>query len=111
MKILVAACLLLFLTAGAADSRGLTVRRNARTYRIEATIGRYPLVLGDNHIEIDIRDASGKSVTGAEVLVNYYMPSMPRMVPMNYKTKARLKSDKYEAKMNIIMAGAPGTSK
>jgi len=105
MKILVASCLLLFLTAGAADSRGLTVRRNAREYRVEATIDRYPLVLGDNHIEIDIRDGSGNSVTGAEVLVNYYMPPMPRMVPMNYKTEARLKSDKYEAKMNIIMAG------
>jgi len=105
MKILVAAFLLLFLTEGTADSRGLKVRRNIRDYQVEATIDRYPLVLGDNHIEIDIRDGSGMSVTGAKVLVNYYMPPMPRMVPMNYKTEARLKSDKYEAKMNIIMAG------
>ncbi len=105
MKILVASFLLLFFTSGAADSRGLTVKRNVREYQIDATIDRYPLTLGDNHIEIDIRDGSGRSITGAEVLVNYYMPPMPRMVPMNYKTEARLKSDKYEAKMNIIMAG------
>ncbi len=37
--------------------------------------------------------------------MNYYMPTMPRMVPMNYKTKASPQSEKYEAKMNIIMAG------
>jgi hypothetical protein len=88
-----------------ANSRGLTVKRNARGYQVEATIDRYPLVLGDNHIEIEIRDGSGKSITDAEVLVNYYMPPMPRMVPMNYRTEASLESEKYKAKMDIIMAG------
>ncbi len=105
MKILAISFLLLFLTAEVADSRGLKVRRNARGYQVEATLGRYPLVLGDNHIEIEIRDGSGKTITDAEVLVNYYMPPMPRMVPMSYKTEASLDSEKYEAKMNIIMAG------
>ncbi len=33
------------------------------------------------------------------------MPHMPRMVPMNYKTEAHKDNDKYEGKMNIIMAG------
>jgi YtkA-like len=105
IKILAASFLLLFLLAGSAESRGLTVRRKAREYRVEATIDRYPLTLGDNYIDIEIKDGAGKSVTGADVLVNYYMPPMPRMVPMNYKTEARLKSDTYEAKMKIIMAG------
>ena len=104
-RILTASFLLLFLTAGVAESRAVKVKRNAREYQVEATLDRYPLVLGDNRIEIEIRDASGKSITDAEVLVNYYMPPMPRMVPMNYKTEASLESDKYEARMNIIMAG------
>jgi len=105
MKILTTLFLLLFLFAGPADSKGLTVRKNARGYQVEAMLDRYPLVLGDNHIEIEIRDASGKRLTDAAVLVNYYMPPMPRMVPMNYKTEASLEKEKYEAKMNIIMAG------
>ncbi len=48
---------------------------------------------------------AGKTVTDAKVLINYYMPPMPRMAPMNYKTDAKLKKDKYKAKMNLIMAG------
>jgi len=105
MKILAASFLLLFLISGTSHSRELTVKRNAREYRVEATLDKYPLVIGDNHIDIKITDRSGKPVTDAKVLVNYYMPPMPRMVPMNYKTKANSESEKYEAKMNIIMAG------
>jgi len=105
MRILTAVFLLLYLLAGAVDARELKVTKNAREYQVEATLDRYPLALGDNRIEIEIRDTSGKRVTDAEVLVNYYMPPMPRMVPMNYKTEAGLDDEKYEAEMDIIMAG------
>jgi hypothetical protein len=33
------------------------------------------------------------------------MPPMPRMPPMNYKIYAEPKGDRYQATMNIIMAG------
>ena len=33
------------------------------------------------------------------------MPPMPRMVPMNYITDAKLKGEKYKATMNFIMSG------
>ena len=103
--ILIYTFVLFFLTVHAIHAKGLKVRRNAGGYRVEATINRYPLFLGTNHIEIEIRDDSGKPVTDARVLLNYYMPPMPRMVPMNYKTTADLKDGVYEAEMNIIMAG------
>jgi len=105
IRVLTVSLLVLFLTSAVADSRGFEVSGNAGEYQIAATIDRYPLVLGDNHIEIEIRNRSGGYITDAEVFVNYYMPPMPRMVPMNYKTEASLDSEKYEAKMNIIMAG------
>lgn len=105
IKILTLSVLALFLTVVVAYSREFTVKKNVRGYQVEATIDRNPLVLGDNHIEIGIKDGSGKSITNAEVLLNYYMPPMPRMVPMNYKTNASLESEKYKAKMDIIMAG------
>ncbi len=105
MIILTAIFSLLYIFTGAVDARELKLTKNSREYQVEATIDRYPLVLGDNRIDIEIRDTSGKRVTDAEVLVNYYMPPMPRMVPMNYKTQAGLDDEKYEAEMDIIMAG------
>ncbi len=100
------AILLLLMGVDMAHAKEFRVSKNARGgYKIQATIDRYPLFLGDNHLEIEIRDASGKRITDADVLVNYYMPPMPRMVPMNYKTKASPEDEKYEAEMNIIMAG------
>jgi hypothetical protein len=105
IKILTIVCILLFLRAGGADATELKVKSTAGDCQIEATLARYPLVIGDNHIEIEIRDESGRSITDASVLVSYYMPPMPRMVPMNYKTEARMKKNAYEAKLDIIMAG------
>lgn len=104
-KILTVTFLFLVLLAHIADARELKVKRIVKKYQIEATIDRFPLVLGDNHIKIEIKDESGRRITDAKVLVNYYMPPMPRMVPMNYKTKASIENEIYKAKMDIIMAG------
>ena len=105
MRTLVITILLLSLTATAAHSVGIKVNRNANPYQVAVEIDRNPLVLGDNRIEIGITDGSGRIVTDAMVLVNYYMPPMPRMAPMNYKTAADLKGKKYRANMDLIMAG------
>jgi hypothetical protein len=105
MKTLTASIVLLFLIADVADSREFKVKSNAGAYRVEVTLNRYPLVLGDNRMEIEIRDASDQCISDAKVLVNYYMPPMPRMVPMNYKTEADSENGQYEAKVNIIMPG------
>ena len=80
-------------------------KRKAGEYEAEVRIDRSPPVVGDNHIEIEVKDARGNPVTDAKVLVNYYMPPMPRMAPMNYTTDAKLKGEKYRAKMNFIMSG------
>ena len=97
--------LVLLLMPSIANPKGYEVKRKAGEYEAEVKIDRYPPILGDNKIEIEIRDAGGKCVTDAKVLVNYYMPPMPRMVPMNYITDARLKGEKYKATMNFIMSG------
>jgi hypothetical protein len=97
--------LILFLIPSIANPKGYEVKRKAGEYETEVRIDRYPPVLGDNRIEIEIKDADGNRVTDARVLVNYYMPPMPRMAPMNYITDARLKGEKYKATMNFIMSG------
>jgi hypothetical protein len=97
--------LVLLLIPAIANSKGYEVKRKAGEYEAEVKIDRYPPVLGDNRIEIEIKDSDGNRVTDAKVLVNYYMPPMHRMAPMNYITDAKLKGEKYKATMNFIMSG------
>ena len=97
--------LILFLTVALGDARGIEMKKRVGDLEAGMRIDRSPPVLGDNNIEIELKDAAGKAVTDAKVLVNYYMPPMPRMAPMNYTTDTKLKGDKYKAKMNFIMSG------
>jgi hypothetical protein len=87
-----------------AHTRGYETTKKLGGYEMEVSIDKNPLILGENHIEIEIKEGK-KAITGATVWINYYMPPMPRMPPMNYKTEARLKGEKYKAAMNIIMSG------
>jgi transposase len=103
-RIAVALIFILILLPATGHAKGYEAKKKAGDYEIEIRIDRNPIVLGDNHIEIEIK-SRGKTVKDAKVLVNYYMPPMPRMPPMNFKTYAELKGDRYNAKMDIIMAG------
>ncbi len=97
--------LTLLMAVPAADAKDLELRKRAGDYDIGIRIDRNPPILGDNSIEVEIKDAAGATIEDAAVLVNYYMPPMPRMAPMNYTTNARPKGKKYLATMNLIMAG------
>ncbi len=88
-----------------AAAKSYETRKTVGNYEVALTLEKNPPMIGDNPIEIDIKDGSGKSVTDATVLVNYYMPPMPRMAPMNYTTEAGLKKQKYRAALKFIMAG------
>lgn len=105
MKRLAIFVLVLCLTPGIAYSRGLEVKKRAGDYEVEIRMDKNPPILGENQIEIEIRDNTGKIVTDAKVLINYYMPPMPRMAPMNYRTDAKIKKERYTATMNMIMSG------
>jgi hypothetical protein len=81
------------------------VRKNAEGLSFDIAINRNPPVMGDNEIRIEIKDLQGNPVLDAEVLVNYYMPPMPRMPPMSYTVPAPVKGKEYHATMALIMAG------
>lgn len=106
MKMLAVFSLILFLLAGIAYAKDYEVKKKAGDYDVEARIDKNPPVVGDNNIKIEIRDASGKPITDAKVVVEYSMPAMPGMPAMNYKTDAELKGNEYKAKMNLSMAGS-----
>ena len=72
---------------------------------VVAVIERDPPTVAKNAIEVRVTDAAGNPVQDAKLLVNYYMPPMARMPPMNYKVEAKWKKDAYKAVMDLIMAG------
>ena len=104
MKIRGILILVLLVATPAAYSKDLELAGKAGEFEVRARIDRNPPILGHNHMEIEIKDSVGR-VTDANVMVNYYMPPMPRMAPMNYATNAELKGEKYRATMDLIMAG------
>ena len=105
-KMVVAVFLLMtFFPAGVIDAGEYKVRRRSGAFTVDITINRNPPVLGSNIIRIRIRDGRDRYVRGAQVLVNYSMPPMPGMPPMNYTTPAKGSGDEYEATMNLIMTG------
>jgi len=99
------AFLLMLLFAGSAQGKELVVKRNVQGYMIEAALKRNPPILGKNDVRVDIKDSQGKDVAGAAVAVNYFMPPMPGMAPMNYTVKASQDGSGYGATMDLIMKG------
>lgn len=106
MKRLTVFTLLLLLIAGIAYAKDYEVKKRAGDYAVEIKIDKNPPVVGDNNMEIEIKDAAGKYVTDAKVKVEYSMPAMPGMPAMNYKTDAELKGNEYKTRMNLSMSGA-----
>ena len=105
MKILCVILLALLLTADALAAREYKARKKTPDYVIEMSIDRNPPIVDKNRLTLGIRDKSGKEVADAKVLVNYYMPPMPGMPPMNYKTYAKLSGNSYVVIMDLIMSG------
>ncbi len=69
---------------------------------IKTSIGIDTLKVGDNSITIELKDKKGHVITGADVAVYFFMPSMPAM---NYEVKASLKGKEYVAVIKPTMPG------
>jgi hypothetical protein len=96
---------LILFSVAALPAEALEARKAMGDYEVGITISRNPPSVGENPIEIEIKDPGGRRIKEAQVLINYYMPPMPRMAPMNYTTPAKLKGDTYQTVMHLIMDG------
>lgn len=105
MKKIISGMAIVLLLFGVAAAKDYEVKKKTGEYEFHVKIDKNPPVVGDNNIEVEIKDAAGKYVTDAKVRVEYSMPAMPGMPPMNYKTNAELKGDEYVATMNLSMSG------
>jgi len=97
--------MVMLLSAGVALAKDYEVKKKAGEFDVVVTIDKNPPVTGDNGVTIAVKDAAGKTVKDAKVVVEYSMPAMPGMPPMNYKADAVQKGDVYAATMNLSMAG------
>jgi hypothetical protein len=88
-----------------ACAKGYESQKSAGDLKVTLSVDRYPLVKGDNSLTVKISDAEGKTVNDATVSMRYFMPPMPGMAPMEYKTQAALKGDGYALSANIPMEG------
>ena len=106
MKRLALFTLIFVFVAGIAYAKDYEVKKKAGEFEVAVTIDKNPPITGDNNLAIQIKDASGKYVTDAKVIVDYSMPAMPGMPAMNYKADAELKGNEYKAKINLSMSGS-----
>ncbi|MHB8843365.1 MAG: FixH family protein [Nitrospirota bacterium] len=105
MKKLLLVGLAVLLSAGVVFAKNFEVSKKAGEFDVVVTIDKNPPVTGDNGVTVSVKDAGGKVVSGAKVVVDYSMPAMPGMPAMNYKADAVQKGDEYKAVMNLSMAG------
>lgn len=105
-KLCVVVAVAMLFISGIAYAKDYEVNKKAGEYDVMVRIDKNPPVVGDNNITIEIKDTSRKYVTDAKVVVEYSMPAMPGMPPMNYKTDATLKGNEYKAKMNLSMSSS-----
>jgi hypothetical protein len=105
MKKMVSIAVVLFLAASAAFAKDYEVSKKAGEFDVVVMIDKNPPVTGDNGVRITVKDKLGHHVRDAKVAVDYSMPAMPGMPPMNYKADAIAKGDGYAATMNLSMAG------
>jgi len=102
----VAVCLSgLFLLAGPVQGKKLELVKKVGDLTVAASLERDPPTVAKNGIEVRVSDAGGELVRDAKILINYYMPPMARMPPMNFKVEAKWKKDAYKAVLDLIMAG------
>jgi len=97
--------LAMLMTATLSLARDFTARKKIDGYTVEMAINRNPPIVAKNELRVDIKDPQGKPVNDLTVMVNYYMPPMPGMAPMNYTVKALPKNNGYLVIMDLIMAG------
>jgi nitrogen fixation protein FixH len=97
--------LTIVVTASVSLARDFTARKKIDGYTVEIAINRNPPIVAKNELIVGIKDPYGKPVSDLKVMVNYYMPPMPGMAPMNYNVQATPKGDGYLVIMDLIMTG------
>ncbi|HPD56315.1 MAG TPA: FixH family protein [Smithellaceae bacterium] len=88
-----------------AHARDYEMSGKTDDYSVVVKLDKNPPVRGTNRITVEVKDAAGKAVTNANVVIHYGMPPMPGMGAMNYRKTTELKGEIYQAALNFSMSG------
>ena len=105
MKKIVILTLMLLLSAGIVWAKDYEIQKKAGDLSVVVKMDKKPAVMGENGIVVAVKDSAGKEVTDAGVKVEYSMPAMPGMPPMNYGSVLALSKNTYQGKLNFSMTG------
>ncbi|HSA78278.1 MAG TPA: FixH family protein [Nitrospirota bacterium] len=106
MKKFAIVAIMLILSASVVYANGYEVTKKTGEFDVKVTFDKKTPTASDNAVSIAVKDASGKPVTDAKVKVDYSMPAMSGMPPMNYKTEAALQGEEYKATLGLSMSGS-----
>jgi hypothetical protein len=93
------------LSTGVTFSKNIEIEKVVDDYKVQVSIDKNPPVVGENNIDVRIRNNSGDIINDAQVMVFYSMPAMPGMPAMNYNIEAKKDGSSYRAVLNLSMAG------
>jgi hypothetical protein len=96
--------LIIFFTP-ALHGKEFAVKKNIDGYTLDVILSQNPPAAGRNDVRVEIRDSQGRPVVDTPVTVNYFMPPMRDMPPMNYTVKTQPHGSGYKATMDFIMKG------
>lgn len=103
MKRLLSALIAVLVASGAVYAQQFSSVEKAGDITVAVTIENSPLKVGNNDASIKLLNEKGEAITGAEVAVYFFMPSMPAM---NYEVPAPHSGDGYAAVIKPTMPGA-----
>lgn len=98
--------LILLMSAGLVWAKDYEIQKKAGDLSVVVKLDKNPAVMGENGVSVAVKDATGKEVTDAGVKVEYSMPAMPGMPPMNYGAILAANKNAYQGKLNFSMAGS-----
>lgn len=104
-SIAVLTTIILLAAFGQSFAKDYEITKKAGDYTVQIKLDKNPPVTGINKMEITINTLTGSDVADAVVAVDYGMPAMPGMGPMNYRANAPRKGDRYLASVNFSMSG------
>jgi hypothetical protein len=94
------------LSSGTGRADNNEFKTSTTNHTITVTFEKGRPVKGSNQVEIAVQDTKGSPVTGAQVVVDYLMPSLPGKPPMMaYSTEAKAWNGVYRATVDFGMKG------
>ncbi|QKJ21434.1 FixH family protein [Poseidonibacter lekithochrous] len=103
MKSLFKIVIAMFLAIGFLNAEPLSQMGEKNGYEVKLTSEK-SLIVGDNDFFVQL-SKDGNVITNAKMKIKVFMPEMPGMPYMEYKTKAKLVDGKYKMMVNFSMGG------